>query len=521
MWKTKLAGAVCALVICVKALAAMGQTYNIAVLPDTQIYAESYPEKFDAQTQWLADNSEALSLVFTTHLGDIVEYGSREQEWVRADHSLGILDDAGLPYAVVPGNHDLYGDMGENYLEFVPASRFASMPTYGGHSPSGMSQYHLTRMGEQDILMLSLDIDPPDAEMAWAQSVLSAHAETPTILSTHLLMDPHGNIRDTTYIRHDDGNPAQAIWDELVMPNKQIIMTLNGHYHGTRNEVAYNSAGLEVHRILVDYQGFAGGGDAYLRMMEFDFDENVIRNTSYSPLLDSYLTDETNEFTLDMDFARRFAGVVEVLPEGTILGGNIYEFSSNESRKGFRSVEQLVSGAGIVGYNGQTDVTLDAVHEAGTYDSAANGMWTSYYGKPIDEQYIVFDLGRLLNLEQVAVWQFGEAYQTFDFSDQGAKEIRILITDVINPEAGDFIEIGTIELEQYVQGTDLEAQIFDLVGAEEIRYVKFEFLSNWGNAGYVGLSEVRFVTGEPIPEPMTLFLLAAGGAAIARRRHSA
>ncbi len=502
---------------------ATAESYSLAVVPDTQLYSRNYPEIFDAQTTWLAANQAARDIVFTIHLGDLVEYGANDWEWDNADHSMGILDDADMPYAVVPGNHDLYGDNGQNYRAYFGPDRFSSMPTYGGHSPSGMSQYHVAHMGEQDLLMLSLDIDAPDPEMQWAQSVLDAHPTTPTVLTTHLLMDPNGNIRDTTYIRHSNGNPAQTIWDDLVMPNEQIFLTLNGHYHGTRNELAYNAAGLEVHRIVVDYQGFANGGNGYLRMMEFDFDQKVIRNTSYSPTRDDYLTDETNEFALQMDFERRFAQQVEIVPQGTLLGGNIHDFSSFESRKGGRSVDQLVSGAGIVDHLGQEAVTLDATHADGTYDAAADGMWTSYANQPIDEQYVIFDLGRLVNLDQVAVWQFGEAFDAFDFTDQGAKEIRILATDVVNPEMDDFTELQTITLDQHELGQPLEAQLFDLIGADGVRYVKFDFVSNWGNPSYVGLSEVRFVTGTPIPEPTTVVPLIALSAMVlgGRRPHQA
>ncbi|QDU70402.1 metallophosphoesterase [Mucisphaera calidilacus] len=497
---------------------AFGASYTVAVLPDTQYYAQLYPETFDAQTQWLADQASSRNIVFTTHLGDIVEYGANLGEWVNADTSMGYLDAAGMNYSVTPGNHDLYGDGGVNYRHYFGASRFASMPTYGGHSASAMSQYHVVSMGDQDILMLSVDIDAPDAELAWAQSVLDAHPDTPAILSTHLLMDNNGNIRDTTYIRHGYGNPAQTIWDELVMPNAQVFMTLNGHYHGTRAEVSYNAAGLAVHRVLVDYQGLSNGGDGYLRLMEFDFDADVIRHTSYSPTLDQSLTDPGSSFDLEVDFERRFANQRDVVPAGTLIAGTIYDFSSAESRKGDRSVDQLVTGAGIVGHLGQERVELDSVHASGTYDSAADGMWTNFYGQPIDEQFIVFDLGQVLNLDQVAIWQFGEAFSSFDFSDQGARDLRILVSDVLNPVAGDFAEIGTIRLEQYVQGEDLVAQVFDLEGAEGVRYVRFEFEDNWGGTGYVGLSEVRFVTGAPVPEPVSAALLGFGLAGVLSRR---
>ena len=36
---------------------ATDEDFSLVVLPDTQIYAWKYPEIFQAQTKWIADNS--------------------------------------------------------------------------------------------------------------------------------------------------------------------------------------------------------------------------------------------------------------------------------------------------------------------------------------------------------------------------------------------------------------------------------------------------------------------------------
>jgi len=60
------------------------QTFSIVALPDTQYYSQSYPEVFNAQTQWIADNAAALNIVFVTHEGDIVQTYSNSAEWANA-----------------------------------------------------------------------------------------------------------------------------------------------------------------------------------------------------------------------------------------------------------------------------------------------------------------------------------------------------------------------------------------------------------------------------------------------------
>ena len=43
---------------------AAAQDFSIVVLPDTQNYSTSYPNIFSAQTQWIANNKDALNIVF-------------------------------------------------------------------------------------------------------------------------------------------------------------------------------------------------------------------------------------------------------------------------------------------------------------------------------------------------------------------------------------------------------------------------------------------------------------------------
>ena len=49
--------------------------FKIVVLPDTQIYSESYPEIFYSQTDWIVDNVVAEDIAFVTHLGDVGRCG--------------------------------------------------------------------------------------------------------------------------------------------------------------------------------------------------------------------------------------------------------------------------------------------------------------------------------------------------------------------------------------------------------------------------------------------------------------
>ena len=109
--------------------------FTVVVLPDTQFYSESYPGIFDNQTQWIANETDNLNVVFVTHEGDIVNQDIVGQ-WQKANHSLSKLDGQ-VPWAVLPGNHDFAADGSlTNYNTFFGYNRFAGKSWYGGHYSS-------------------------------------------------------------------------------------------------------------------------------------------------------------------------------------------------------------------------------------------------------------------------------------------------------------------------------------------------------------------------------------------------
>ncbi len=117
-----------------------GQEYfTLAVIPDTQFYSELYPAIFTAQTQWIADNKEAQNIVFATHLGDIIDDYESDAEWENAQTAMNIIRDAGIPYSLVPGNHDVNMDAADptRFDTYFSPACFSSFSWYGGPLPRG------------------------------------------------------------------------------------------------------------------------------------------------------------------------------------------------------------------------------------------------------------------------------------------------------------------------------------------------------------------------------------------------
>ena len=59
--------------------------FSIIVLPDTQYYAESYPQTFDSQTQWIVNNISALNIKAVIGVGDIVNGGGVASPWASCE----------------------------------------------------------------------------------------------------------------------------------------------------------------------------------------------------------------------------------------------------------------------------------------------------------------------------------------------------------------------------------------------------------------------------------------------------
>jgi len=310
---------------------AAGQTddyWTVVAIPDTQKYAESEGLISYAidQTDWIADNVESESIRFVTHEGDLVEDGSKEDEWDRIDGAMSTLDGV-VPYSTLPGNHDwaVTNDKSssiENYAAYFGPSRFDDYSWYGGSGPraEGLNSYQLFSAGDYDFLHLALEwepsgtVDDDSTPLGWAQSVLDDYPDRPTIITTHSYLRDDGERASSSQDDGGEGNPGEVVWQDLIEPNPQIFLVLNGHWHeddGEYHQVSENVAGESVYEVVADYQDRSDGGTGWLRLVQFhpgggDEAPDRIQFRTYSPSLGEYETDGDSEFAFDLDFESRF-----------------------------------------------------------------------------------------------------------------------------------------------------------------------------------------------------------------------
>jgi hypothetical protein len=276
--------------------------FMIVALPDSQYYNApangGTPASFSAQTQWIADHRLSSNIAFVTHLGDIVDNAGISSQWTNAVAAMNILQPPGgtsvIPYGLSPGNHDML-DGGLNFLANFGPSHFSADTWYGGSSPSHLSSFQTFSAGGYNFLHISLEVNAsamtsPTA-LAWAQDVIQSHPGLPTIVSVHSYLD------QTT--RGDNGD---SLWNNFIHSTPQIFMVLNGHFGGTNQQISINDVGGNVIEMLSNYQYFANGGNGFFRELIFDPDDGLIRIRTYSPVLDQYMTDASNQFAYNVSF---------------------------------------------------------------------------------------------------------------------------------------------------------------------------------------------------------------------------
>lgn len=248
-----------------------------------------------------------------------------------------------MPFSVVPGNHDhdhLWTDpnhpplvaeahgevidlidqigglhVGElnNWTQVFGSDTpmFRDRPWYVSSFRDGANSAQLFEGGGYRFLHLGLEMCPDDAVIAWAQSVIDSHPGLPTILSIHEFINEAAERKSIAALdltRMDpERNSPQDLWDRLIAPNDQILITLNGHFHGVNQRIDRNAHGHKVYQFLVNYQSrkqalkaaapeakvLDGLGDGWIRLLTFDLGAAMprLRLRAYSAHYKAFASD--------------------------------------------------------------------------------------------------------------------------------------------------------------------------------------------------------------------------------------
>lgn len=285
--------------------------FTFGWITDTQYYAQTYTDHFNQMNKWIVDNKDDLNMKYLFHTGDVVNVWNMPYQWVNATQSMDLLDDSGLPYGVLAGNHDVGHGREDfaNYTKYFGAWRYQDRDYYEESYKNNLGHYDLISAGGVDFIMIYMSWDVYHEEIDWINEVLAKYPNRKAILNFHRNISAKA-ASDYT---------GDMVEKEIVEKNPNVFAVLNGHYHGAAIKInRYDDNGdgtaeRPVYNICTDYQSAPEGGQQYIKLLYVDLANNKIYVNSYSPLLNDYNffdepgyyengTQGHDTYVLDVDF---------------------------------------------------------------------------------------------------------------------------------------------------------------------------------------------------------------------------
>ena len=269
-------------------------TFSVVVLPDTQIYAESFPAIYQAQTAWIKTNQTSRNIKCVLHVGDIVN-NDDASEWNNALAAHTVLDGF-IPYVMALGNHDYSGgSYGSGTLfndcsYFGPGSAYAAQPNIAFHEPDRTDTAYLTfSAGSSLWLAMGLPLGAPAEVLTWADAIVSNHPNHGVLVAFHDYLDQTGQART---------GGGQQLWDNVLKKHGNVMMVFCGHAITDLGSYLASQGNMSntVYQMLSNYQHLANGGDGWMRILDISTD-GTVDVTTYSPTRDEYRTDAQHQFS--------------------------------------------------------------------------------------------------------------------------------------------------------------------------------------------------------------------------------
>lgn len=305
-------------------------TWSLAVFPDTQNLTRSAPEVLIRQCEWVVAHREPHALRFVMQLGDITDLNS-VPEWENAQRAFRVLREGGVPFSLLPGNHDLgqggaAQDRTTRMNDYFSPADYLHSAKHGLFEPGRMeNSWHELETPWGKVLIVALEFGPRDAVLAWAGEAAAAHPDHTVIVSSHAHLFNDSTRYDwAKYGKKQTWNPkdyelaldparvggvndGEDVWRKLLAPHKNVRFMFNGHVlgSGTGYRVDEGTHGQRIHQMLANYQAgveprrpYHGGG--FFRLLQFLPDRKTLRVKTYSPWLDQWLTDPNQQFELSV-----------------------------------------------------------------------------------------------------------------------------------------------------------------------------------------------------------------------------
>ncbi|MBR3775955.1 MAG: metallophosphoesterase, partial [Alistipes sp.] len=296
-------------------------SFSMIMVPDPQSYTKFAANQplFDLQTAWIAQNIDRLNIKAALFTGDMVEQTGKQiyapmpndyngdqtgrQQWEAVSRALSRLDHR-VPYVVAQGNHDIgeitATDRHTIMHEYITPERsicfektlVSTCANWQGVHTMENSAYEFHDKAWGDLLVITMEFAPRDEAIAWAKTLTESdkYKNHKVIILVHSWLDTAGNrIKNEGYTLRPC-NWAEAVWEKLVYPSKNIVMVLCGHTGAApkiEGDVASTNFkptssyrvdkaadGRDIPQMMFNSQQGDGdwngnGGDCWLRILEF------------------------------------------------------------------------------------------------------------------------------------------------------------------------------------------------------------------------------------------------------------
>ena len=286
--------------------------YSIAVIGDPQYATKSNPEAVRAAYSWIAENKDGKNIQYVIGLGDLTDQ-CQEKEWLEAADALKILEDAGIYYSLVRGNHDtaVEGGISDSSRPTAKPELFdelfaqedgfymSQFKEYGGLYEEGSvkNTYRTLDFEGNKWLILNLDWRVEEGVFEWAKEIIESHSEHRVIIVTHDYLGGTGN----------QSSNGTKIWDNLAGQYENVVLVLGGHNSWDNINVnqAVGTNGNTVTQMLIDPQraDYLLSGVGIVTMFYFSENGSVVDVEHYSPEWDRYFKN-INQLKIDLKTER-------------------------------------------------------------------------------------------------------------------------------------------------------------------------------------------------------------------------
>lgn len=310
-------------------------SFSMIMVPDPQSYVKFAANQplFELQTAWIAQNIDRLNIRAALFTGDMVEQNNKlitagipnpnngdrtsRQQWQAVSDALGRLDGK-LPYIVCQGNHDIGYVAAEHRQSEMPryiypdrntafaATLVSTAANHEGTHTMENAAYEFRDEAWGDLLVIAFEFAPRDEALDWARQLIESetYRNHRVIILTHSFLATDGSRIEKEGYKLTPRNWAQAVWEKLIYPSKNICLVLCGHTGAPPEFDAAGTAdyrptsalrvdkaadGRDIPQMMFNSQNGDGdwngnGGDCWLRILEFLPDGKTIAVRTFSPL---------------------------------------------------------------------------------------------------------------------------------------------------------------------------------------------------------------------------------------------